>query len=58
MKKFLIIGSLAHQSRPKKIIDFRREVTAQDAVDARTVYRQQLRGVKRSKILEVRELQE
>ncbi len=55
MRKFRITGSRAHQGKPKKKIDFTREVEAYDALDAMRVYRR-LKGVKRYGLLGVAEV--
>ncbi len=55
-KKYRITGNLAHQAKPKKRIDTARTVEANDAVHALMIYRNRLKGVKKSGMLEIVEV--
>ncbi len=55
-KKFKVTGNLAHQAKPKKRIDFSRTIEAEDAVHALDIYRQKLRGVKKSRVVGIVEV--
>ncbi len=56
MKKYKVSGSLAHQAKPKKRIDFSRTIEAEDAVHALGIYRRKLRGVKKSRVVGIVEV--
>lgn len=55
-KKFKVTGSLAHTSKSKKTIDFTEIITAPDLITAYNIYKRKLRGVKKNKIIEVKEV--
>lgn len=55
MKKFILIGVLAH-SNPKKDVEFEEEVFAKDILDAMDIYKKKFRGIKKKKLFEIREI--
>lgn len=48
VKNFKIIGSLAHGSKPKKHHEYVNVVKAKNIVEAISIYRRKLRGVKKN----------